>query len=150
MIRIIAIGSPFGDDNISYRVMDEIKASLLHKYSSIDICYLDRPGMQLINEMQHVDYVIVIDAVLTDTLPGEVLQLDESQLDTNNITLSSHDLSVAEAIKLARQLRVLPEQLTIFGIGIRPGQAFSNEQLQVCSKQLLIELDQCCAAMTAD
>ncbi len=141
MIRIIAIGSPFGDDNISFRVMDEIKPNLLHKYPSIDICYLDRPGMQLINEIQGTTCAVLIDAVLTDTAPGQVLQLEESQLDSKNNTLSSHDLSVAEAIKLARQLDVLPEQLAIVGIGIQLGQTLSNDQLQTCSKQLFTLLE---------
>lgn len=145
MIRIIAIGSPFLDDDISFRVMDEIKPTLLQKYPAIDICYLDRPGMQLVNELQNIDCAILIDALVANQTPGKLIRLKEDDLAINSKALSSHDLSVAEAIKLARQLAVLPEQLFIIGINIQQEKALTSNQLNQCSQSLLAELDSLCS-----
>lgn len=150
MIRIIVIGSPFQGDDISYRVMDEIKPDLQKTFSALDICYLDRPGMQLVNELSNVKCAIVIDALLADSEPGTIRPLDVGELDRNNKPLSSHDLSVPQAIKLAQQLAVIPEQFFILGIAINPDQELNPQQLQQASTQLLAELDRICAQVDTD
>ena len=150
MIRIIVIGSPFQGDDISYRVMDEIKPDLQRKYSELDICYLDRPGMQLVNELSNVKCAIVIDALLSTSEPGTIRQLDSDELDTNSKPLSSHDLSVPQAIKLAKQLAVIPEQFFIIGIAISPDQELNSQQFQLACTQLHAELDSICAQVNTD
>ena len=132
------------DDDISFRVMDKIKPTLLQKYPDIDICYLDRPGMQLVNELQNIDCAILIDALVTNQTPGKIIRLKENDLAINSKTLSSHDLSVAEALKLARQLAVLPEQLFIIGINIQLEKALTRDQFNQCCQSLLAELDSLC------
>ena len=150
MISIIVIGSPFLGDDISYRVMDEIKPTLQKKYSDLDICYLDRPGMQLVNELCNVKHAIVIDALLSGSKPGTILRLNVDELDKSDMPLSSHDLSVPQAIKLAQQLAVIPEQLFIIGISINLDQELKPQQFNQTCTQLLAELDSICTQVSTD
>jgi hydrogenase maturation protease len=136
MTHIIAIGSPFNDDNISWIIIDKIKSKLLSLNNSIGFTYSDRPGMQLITAMKGKKNVILIDAMLTGIPLGQVQQIKPENLALENDNISTHNFSVAHAIALAQQLKSMPENLYIFGISIDDEHLLNKDQILLASKLL--------------
>jgi hydrogenase maturation protease len=79
-------------------------------------------GLALIDAWSAVDYVILIDTVMTGAPPGTIsgaMGADAAVL--RSATTSSHSFDVAAAIELARALDRMPGSLKIYGI---EGRAF--------------------------
>ncbi len=113
MIRVIGLGSPFGDDQAGWRVIDLLHARGL---SGIDLIALDRPGHSLINWLPDVDWLILVDAVSSDAPLGSVMRLDPTRLDETPPSVGSHGLRLAEALQLAATLDCLPSRVDLYGI----------------------------------
>ncbi len=62
--------------------------------------------------------VVVVDAVSSGSAPGTLhrVELSERGLQGNLVPRSSHAFGLAEAVKLAQQLRCLPPHLTLYGL----------------------------------
>ena len=73
MIRVIGLGSPFGDDRVGWRVIRLLNGRLP---GPVDLVALDRPGSTLINWMQGVEHLVLIDAVRSGAPPGDMIRLD--------------------------------------------------------------------------
>lgn len=119
-IRVIGIGSPFGNDNIGWRViarLQQIFASVSTPVP-IDLIESDRPGINLVHMLAGAEFVILIDAILAADRHGQVIQLDSSQLIERHEGISTHALDVSSAIALAAKLRSLPPRLQIVALGI--------------------------------
>ena len=77
-------------------------------------------SLALIEAWSRADDVVIVDAVVTGAPAGKVWVWDSGQMTTRgSISLSTHGYGVAEAIKLARILDVLPKRLRVFGIEAR-------------------------------
>jgi hydrogenase maturation protease len=114
MIRIIGIGSPFGDDACGLaaarRLAEEPPAGA-------EVVVADRPGAALIELLDGVDATILIDAVRSGSPPGTLHDLDLRTLLRSAVRpVSSHDLGVAAAIQLADALGRLPARGRLLGI----------------------------------
>ena len=124
---VIGVGSPFERDRIGWDVIDALSAdeSLVEALGEgVEFLKLDRPGSRLVEVMSGAERVVLIDAV-QGSVDGAVLRLKPEDLLENNCLVSSHGFGVAEALGLASAMRVLPENVEIFGIdsdaGIRLG-----------------------------
>jgi hydrogenase maturation protease len=115
MIRVIGLGSPFGDDQAGWRVIDLLRSRGL---SGVDLIALDRPGQSLITWLPGVDWLILVDAVSSDTPLGGIIRLDPSRLDETSTSISSHGLHIDEALQLASTLDSLPPRVDIYGIQV--------------------------------
>ena len=115
MIRVIGLGSPFGDDQVGLRVIQLLTG---HLPETIDLVALDRPGSTLINWMQGVEHLVLIDAVRSGATPGELIRLDPTELDSGGARLTSHDLALAETLRLAATLGSLPPRVDIYAVEI--------------------------------
>lgn len=115
MIRVIGLGSPFGDDQAGWRVIDLLRARAL---SDIDLIALDRPGQSLINWLPDVDWLILVDAVSSQTPLGTVMRLDPECLDETSSGISSHGLHIGKALQLASTLGCLPPRVDTYGIEV--------------------------------
>jgi hydrogenase maturation protease len=113
MIRIIGLGSPFGDDRVGLRVIQLLAGRLPE---TIDLVTLDRPGSTLINWMQGVEHLVLIDAIVSGAAPGSLIRLTAADLPVDNPRLSSHQPGLRETLRLAEALGTLPEKVEIFGI----------------------------------
>jgi len=142
MIHIIAIGSPFNADNISWIIIDKIKQKLLLKYNSIEFIYRDRPGMQLVTDMENKHHVILIDAMLADFPLGHVQEIKLDQLDLDSKNISTHDFSVANALALSKQLGVFPDNLWIYGISVDKNQLLDDKLIIQTSYTLNKQLEE--------
>ena len=121
-IRIIGVGSPFGDDRLGWIVAEQLKALpiCLSKKGKIDISILDRPGTALISQWKDVDAVILIDAIRSGASPGTLHILSADDIDENTQLTSSHGFGVASTMALARTLDELPQYFYLCGIEIDP------------------------------
>jgi len=113
--HIIGIGSPSGDDQAGWLVIDALANKLPPE---VEITKLDRPGSLLIPLLEKADKVILIDAMQGGGSPGEIHHFVRDEWANYRTGLSSHGLGVFEALMLARELGVLPEELDLYGIEI--------------------------------
>ncbi|MGB5570350.1 MAG: hydrogenase maturation protease [Sedimenticolaceae bacterium] len=119
MIRIIGIGSPFGDDRVGWRVVELLRDRLP---AEVDLVALDRPGAALINWMEGVHWLILIDALSSGAAPGSLIRIDPGNLEHES-RLSSHDLALSGTLRLAKSLGCLPSRIDIYGIELGDCQA---------------------------
>ena len=115
---ILGIGSPFGDDQAGWVVIEALQALSLPDH--IRLARLDRPGSRLIEYLGQYDRITLIDAVVTEDQPvGTWLPLSLDQLEQSQ-PASSHGLGLAQALALIQALGEWPPSLRIFGICIDP------------------------------
>jgi len=134
MIRIVGLGSPFGDDRVGWRVIELLQGRLPQE---IDLVALDRPGASLINWMQEIDHLILVDAVSSAAPPGTLIKVDPAQLDTSGGRLTSHDLALSTSLRLAASLGCLPARADIYGVEIG---GHTEEGLSAVAEAAAVEL----------
>lgn len=119
-IRIIGIGSPFGDDRLGWLAAEMLRAApaLQSAAGQIEILVLDRPGSALLSHWQNADTVILIDAMRSGQTPGSLHCIAADRIDGDSSTTSSHGFGVAAALDLARALGELPDRCYVCGIEI--------------------------------
>jgi hydrogenase maturation protease len=118
LIRIIGIGSPFGDDAAGLEV-----ARILTQAPppNCEVIVADRPGAGLLELLDSIDPVILIDAVRSGAKPGTLHQLSFDELDRCPARfVSSHELGVAASVQLASRLGRAPARGGVLGIEVSP------------------------------
>jgi hydrogenase maturation protease len=111
--RIIGCGSADrGDDAAGLLVV-----GCLRKLG-IEACEHRGDGPALIDRWQGQETVILIDAMVSGGVPGSVTVWDEwaTAALSDCFRCSTHAFGVAEAVKLARVLGLMPARLVIYGI----------------------------------
>ena len=111
-VRILGVGSPAGDDQAGWLVVDALQGA------GLDACKLDRPGANLVSLLAGVDHVIVIDAMQGGGAPGEIRRFERNDWRAYGRGLSSHGFGVLDALSLAEALGCLPKRLELYGIEI--------------------------------
>lgn len=125
-VCILGIGSPSGDDQAGWLVVDALMAGGVQAGSEIAIDKLDRPGAHLIERMGNAAWVILVDAVQGNGETGRIRRFNQTDWPDYGHGLSSHGFGVLEALSLARELGSLPRRLDLYGIEIgsaMPGEA---------------------------
>lgn len=141
-VRIIGIGSPSGDDQAGWRVVDALAARRPGGAHEILLEKLDRPGAALIERFADADCVILVDAVCSGGAAGHIHHLRESEWAHGRGGLSSHGFGVFETLALARALQALPPRLEVYGIEIASAEPDAAPGEAVCAavRQLADEL----------
>lgn len=124
-LRIIGIGSPFGDDRLGWVVVEALQHSAVLAAAGgerISFLILDRPGALLLTHWHDADCVIVVDAVRSGAPPGTRHRLEPGEWAATE-SVSSHGFGLAAALELARVLDDLPPHLVLHGIEIDPSNA---------------------------
>lgn len=121
-IRIFGIGSPFGDDQAGWQVITKLQqhkkitallpSDLLH----FECC--DRPGLHLLDLIQNAATVILVDAVKTGAPIGTLHQLRNEAIEQIYSAMSTHSIGIGFALKLGRELNILPKNIILYGIEI--------------------------------
>ena len=125
-VRILGIGSPSGDDQAGWLVVDALLADSVQAGEGLSIEKLDRPGATLIPHLENASWVILIDAMQGGGRAGSIRHFDHNDWPGYDAGLSSHGFGVLDALALARELRSLPPRLDVYGIEIgsaMPGEA---------------------------
>jgi len=121
-VRIIGIGSTFGDDCLGWELAERLRASTaLSRWSnSVSVSLHEMPDASLLPAWSGAELVILLDAVRSGAVPGTVHRLDPARLRDTSRALSTHGFGLAEAVKLAGFLDSLPRTLLFFGIEADP------------------------------
>ena len=107
-IRVIGIGTPFGDDAVGLAVARELRLP------GVDTRLCRRP-LDLVDALEGVDAAVLVDATRCGRPPGTVHEPDAADLREVR-TLSSHGIGVCEALSLARALGRAPPRIALVGI----------------------------------
>ena len=121
-LRILGIGSPFGDDQLGWEVIKILqqRPALSHfTPEKLHIACCDRPGMHLLELMRQTKTVFLIDAVKTGAAIGTLHCFQNEEIESVSDSLSTHALGVAEAMKMGAILHTLPKTVILYGIEIR-------------------------------
>lgn len=116
-LKVLGIGSPFGDDQAGWRVVDILReCSALKNHVILETH--DRPGLGLIELIEGFETVFIIDAMQSGREVGVIDCVDESALEALDGYFSTHRLGVVEALQLAKALSVLPKKVRVYGVEI--------------------------------
>ncbi|HAT1795308.1 TPA: hydrogenase maturation protease [Legionella pneumophila] len=121
LIKVLGIGSPFGEDQAGWLVADRLKTELSKEHyasKTLIIESYDRPGLLLIELMNPAKVVFLIDAVKSGCAPGTIHRLKNNEIFAFQSRLSTHEMGVAEALQIGQSLNDLPEDIILYGIEI--------------------------------
>ena len=124
-LRIVGLGSPFGDDRLGWVALEMLQGSAALNEGgagNISFVVLDRPGALLLTHLHDAERVIVVDAVRSGAPPGTLHRLEPGKWAASE-SVSSHGFGLAAALELARALDDLPPHLVLHGIEIDPSNA---------------------------
>jgi hydrogenase maturation protease len=115
---VIGLGNPLvSDDSVGLRVVAAIKP-LVADRRDVDVHEDYCGGLRLMEQMAGYDRAIVVDAILTDALPGTIHLLTPEAIPTQR-SASAHDVNLSTALEFGRQAGVqLPDDENILLIGI--------------------------------
>ncbi len=114
-VRILGIGSPAGDDQAGWLVVDALQDA---RQEGVDLDKLDRPGASLIPLLAGVSRLILIDAMRAGGQAGDIRRFAPEDWPAYGQGLSSHGFGVLDALLLARELDALPARVDLYGIEI--------------------------------
>ena len=116
---ILGVGNPIlRDDGVGIHVAEELKKQIKKPDIKIDTAFTG--GMNLLDQMIDSDRAILIDAVkMKNKALGEVGLYDLSDFSAFH-TCNPHDVSLPEAIELAKRLgeKRIPSDIKLVGINI--------------------------------
>lgn len=145
LVKVLGIGSPFGEDQVGWRVAEALKTYLsiyANIYQHVIIESHDRPGVSLIELMSGANTVFIIDAVKSNSQAGTIHRFENTEIFESDNSFSTHDLGVFQALQLGSALHALPENIIVYGIEIDTIELGANlSQRVVCAiEQLGIQL----------
>lgn len=119
-IRILGIGSPFGDDRLGWMAID-----LLIKHKKIkalnNCVYLektDRPGLNLLTLLHDAKTVFLVDAVKLGAPLGTIHRLENREIERLIAPVSTHQIGIGEALRMGRMLNQIPDNIILYGVEI--------------------------------
>lgn len=115
---VLALGSSGGDDAVGLAVADQVEGALRGDATA------------LVELLAEHELVVLVDALL-GAEPGRVRVLEEADLDGPVQAVSSHAISVPQAVQLARVLHPRAGRLIIVGVEIAPPQPGAKLSLRV-------------------
>lgn len=114
-IVVIGVGNRMrSDDGAGPAVLDRLGGLV-----PTDVPLVESMGdvAQIIDAWKSSEWVIIVDAVMSESPPGTVHRLDgRGGVPTSWRSPSSHLIGLAEAIELGESLGSLPDEVTVFGI----------------------------------
>jgi hydrogenase maturation protease len=129
---VLGIGNPIlQDDGVGIHIINELRPHLKNSKVTMDIAYTG--GMNLLDIIRGFDKVILVDAIKQEnSKTGEVKRFTLTEAPAVHSS-NPHDLSLSEALHLAKQLgeKQLPKEIIVIGIVVKNtldfGEHLSNE-----------------------
>lgn len=141
--RVIALGSPHGDDRAAWLVADRLAEFDAHE---VDVFKVSSP-YEIVNHIDPDIDLVVLDICSSGASPGTVLRLDESNLDRFSSSVqSSHGGSLFESVRLAGALGRRPRSFCVLAVEMIEGDEapekmdVSHHCLEPLWTRLLVEL----------
>ena len=117
-VTVVGIGSPHGADQFGWQVIDNLKqyhAVQTLSYPRIQLIACDRPGLSLLEYIKGSSLAIIVDAI-DGGKAGNIRCLQQEQLMLNDQSISTHYAGVADALQLGEKLKLLPDEVVLYGI----------------------------------
>lgn len=75
-------------------------------------------ALALLSDFDEAEHVVLVDAVVTGAAAGTIVRWDarHERIPSGSFTCSTHTISIADAVELARVLDQLPAGCTVYGI----------------------------------
>jgi hydrogenase maturation protease len=127
-IRVIAVGSPLGDDALAWEAARRLRE---REEFLLDIeVYMVDGGQRLLDLLDGRGTLLLVDAIGPGTGPGTIRRFEWPNQRIEALRPgSTHDLQPAEALRLAAALGIAPPRVVVFGMeaqSIAPGQGLSD------------------------
>jgi hydrogenase maturation protease len=113
---IIGVGNEYrSDDGVGLIAAGRLAEKGI---SRLDIIATSGEGVALMELWRGIDDVIIIDAIQSGADPGTIKRFDAvvEKIPVKYFSHSTHRFGLAEAIEMARQLKLFPKRLIIYGI----------------------------------
>jgi hydrogenase maturation protease len=114
---ILGVGNPIlGDDGVGIHIANEVKKCINDPDITVDEAITG--GMNLLDLLLGYDKAIILDAVKSDDAEnGEVRRIPLSNFNTMH-SCNPHDVSLIEAIEMAKKLgeKRIPKEIIIIGV----------------------------------
>ena len=145
---VLGIGNQIlGDDGVGIHVANEVKKQIDNLNITVDEAITG--GMNLLDLLLGYDKAILIDAVKSDdSSHGKVTRIDISDFNTMH-SCNPHDVSLIEAIDMAKKLGEsrIPKEIIIIGIMMKQipcefGETLSNEIAAAVPEAVKLTLDE--------
>jgi hydrogenase maturation protease len=120
---LIGIGNAYrSDDGLGVYIAKEFRR---RSADGLSVLEESGEGTSLMAAWQHAAHVFVVDAVVSGLPPGMLHRIDvlTDKIPRGMFRSSSHSFGICEAIELARELRILPQSLILYGI---EGESFDH------------------------
>jgi len=125
---VIGLGSPIMcDDAVGLKVSEAIEALGL---PDVDTLQEAVGGLEILPMISGYRFAVIVDAILTGEYePGTVLIFDPESFDCTVASVPAHDINLATAIKMGRQMddSVMPEIIKFIAIEVEDLQTMSEE-----------------------
>ena len=125
---VIGLGSPImSDDAVGLKVSEAVEGLGL---PDVDTLQEAVGGLEILPMLSGYRFAIIVDAILTgDYEPGTVLIFDPESFDCTIADVPAHDINLATAIKMGRQIdnSVMPEVIKFVAIEVEDLQTMSEE-----------------------
>lgn len=136
---IVGIGSPFGDDQVGWLVIDKLEKEFSGS-DSISLFKSKGNGTDWFSEINDHQLLIFIDAVMSGKEIGEISEIDIN--DSTSIPAipqnTTHSISLADSILMAKNIGMLDIPVRVFGVEAKSGNSLVNISSNV--KQSIPEL----------
>lgn len=111
--RVIGIGSPHGDDQAAWRLIERLRNREGLNASTVS---LSDPSC-LLDFLDHCDRLIIVDACAGGGSPGTITRLEwpDARIEARH-SHSTHGMGVVFTLQLAEKLGRLPPEVVLFGI----------------------------------
>jgi len=145
---VLGIGNLIlGDDGVGVHVANELKKCINSPNITVDEAITG--GMNLLDLILGYEKAIIIDAVKSkDSKPGEVKRIDISDFTTMH-SCNPHDVSLIEAIEMAKKLGEdkIPKEIIIIGVMMKEipcefGEDLSEKIAAAVPKAVRMTLDE--------
>jgi hydrogenase maturation protease len=129
---VLGVGNPIlQDDGVGIHVINKLRKHLKNSRVVMDIAYTG--GMNLLDMIRGFDKVILVDAIKQEnSKTGEIKRFLLTEASTVHSS-NPHEISLSEALLLAKQLgeKQLPQEIVVIGIVVKNtldfGEHVSNE-----------------------
>jgi hydrogenase maturation protease len=110
---VIGVGSDHGDDQLGWQAVRLLRRHARFTQKAVEV----QDTTRLIDHLAGCDHLVVVDACWGGAAPGTISRLPWPnpgiELQQGN---STHGVGVADALRLAEQLGVLPRRVVVFGV----------------------------------
>ena len=117
---VLGIGNPIlQDDGVGIHVINELRSHVKNSRIKMDIAYTG--GMNLLDMIRGFDKVILVDAIKQEnSKTGEVKRFSLAEAPAVHSS-NPHEISLSEALLLAKQLgeKQLPQEIVVIGIVVK-------------------------------